>query len=135
MWLSLPRPRLQFSIRTLLVLMFVAAIGAGWYGWRMRVVQMQEHAFLRMASKGALVLHYQEGAYISFGRPGGGLCGTGLIHVYGPGTAPVTFGDQELPLLEHVAVRCFINFDHSAVTAAGMQQLKQKHPDWDISTN
>lgn len=135
MWLGLKRPRLQFSVRTLMTLMLLAALVAGWYGWRQRAGRLQEQTFLRMAGKGALILHYQERAYISFGSPGGGVCGTGLIHVYSPGSAPVTFSDQDLSLFDRVAVRCFIDFKNSPVTVAGIEQVKQKHPDWEVGTN
>lgn len=132
MWLSLKRPRFQFSIRSLLALMVAAAVGAGWYSWRLRAERMQEHAFLRIATKGGLVVHYQEGAFITFGSPAGGLCGTGLIHVYGSGAVPVTFSDQDLPLLDQIAVNCSINFVKSSVSAQGIQRVRERHPHWNV---
>src|SRR5262245_11202750 len=90
-WSGRVKGRFQYRLISLMAIMCVIALGAGWYGNRLRAAAAQERAMEQLAKKGACIALYQEGAYIQFGRPAGGLCGTGLIKVVGPQQSTVSF--------------------------------------------
>ena len=120
--------RFQFRLSALIAATFVAAMIACWYGYRLRAVAAENWAAEQLATKGACVIVYDEGAYIQFGAPPGGLCGTGLRRVIGPSAATVSFADQDMNLLDGLQRICSIDFQRTTVSAGAIDRFKQANP-------
>jgi hypothetical protein len=120
--------RFQFRLSALIAVTFVAAMIACWYGYRLRAVTIENWAAEQLATKGACVILYDEGAYIQFGAPPGGSCGTGLRRVIGPSVTTVSFADQDMNLLNGLQRICSIDFQRTAVSGSAIAQFKQANP-------
>jgi hypothetical protein len=120
--------RFQFRLRALIAAMFVVATIACWYGYRMRAVAVENQAVEQLAKRGACLMLYDEGAYIQFGAPPGGHCGTGLRRVVGPSATTVNFTDKDIRLLDGLQRICSIDFQRTTVSGEAIAQFKQANP-------
>ena len=124
----MPKRRIQFRLITLLAFACISAVLAGWYGNRVRAAAREDWAVTQLANKGACVALYDEGAYIGFGRPSGGLCGTGLRKVVGPSATAVTFSDADIDLLKDVQRIRSIDFTTTQASAACIAKFRAANP-------
>jgi hypothetical protein len=120
--------RFQFGLSTLIAATFVAAMIACWFGYRLRAVAIENWAVEQLATKGACVVLYDEGAYIHFGAPPRGLCGTGLRRVIGPSATTVSFADKDMNLLSGLQRICSVDFQRTTVSGRAIAQFKQANP-------
>jgi hypothetical protein len=125
--------RFQFRLATLFLVSFAIAMGAEWYGSRMRAAARESRAVELLARKGACVRIYDEGAYIEFGKPVGLWCGTGLQRVVGPSTAVVSFSDSDIHLLNDVRRIRSIDFQSSQVSGNEIEKFKLANQDCHVS--
>lgn len=116
--------RFQFRLATLFLVSFLVAIGAGWYGSRLRAAARESRAVDSLAQKGACVHVYEEGVYIQFGKPEGLWCGTGLKRVVGPFSMVVSFADNDMHLLNDVRRIRSIDFRWSQVSANEIEKFR-----------
>jgi len=126
--------RWQFRLSTLFVVITLLAVIGAAYGNHRRRIARQVRAFEQIAERGGTVLHYTEGAYISFDRKGvGGICGTGLIDVYSPTGTPRVFDDNDLVLLDDVIKIANVDLKHTKVTASGVAKFRESHANCNVS--
>ena len=126
--------RWQFRLSTLFVVITLLAIIGAAYGNHQRRIARQNRAFEQFAEHGGTVLHYTEGAYITFDPKGiGGICGTGLIDVYSPTATTRVFDDNDLVLFDDVIKIANVDLKHTKVTASGIAKFRESHPKCNVS--
>jgi hypothetical protein len=126
--------RWQFRLSTLFVVITLLAVIGAAYGNHKRRIARQIRAFEGIAERGGTVLHYTEGAYITFDPKGvGGICGTGLLNTYSPTTTTRVFDDNDLKLLEDIIKISSVDFKHTKVTPNGIARFRESHANCHVS--
>lgn len=123
------RPRcFRYPLTTLIALMFVVALAASAYGNRLRARQRQAEVFHQTSKKGGEILAYQGGTSIHFNRPGGFICGTGLMARIAPQGDPSSFADSDVGLFDDILKLRYVNFTGTKVSEGQMHSFRTAHP-------
>jgi hypothetical protein len=136
MFIPFPKRRLQFGLRTLFALMFVAALASVVYGWQLRDSILQDLALRQIAEKGGYVHYYGDGyhhgAYITF-YPGASQLPAG-VHVHGhnkvfvPKPGIPSFDDADFKLFERIPDLGGVEFANTKASITSMRQLQKQRP-------
>jgi hypothetical protein len=127
--------RWQFRLSTLFVVITLLAVIGAAYGNHQRRIARQNRAFEQIAERGGAVLHYTEGAYITFDPNGVGFaCGTGLIKTYSPAKMTRVFDDNDLKLLADVIKITTVDFKHTKVTPSAIAKFRESHANCNVSS-
>ncbi|MCI0361224.1 MAG: hypothetical protein L0211_22310 [Planctomycetaceae bacterium] len=121
--------QLQFSIRTLLVLMSVVAAIAAACGWWIHTSRAQRLAINAVASKGGFVWLDKDGSYvdIEFGVPLHEGCGQ-IILLAGPHGKQPTFADNDLTMMSHIWRLRRVSLANTRVSPQAIEQFRESHP-------
>src|SRR5690349_21098384 len=125
--------RFRFRLITLFAVMSILAIGAAAYGMYQRTILAEHKALTKIGNKGAFIYIYggdgKRAGWMFFPdpkKPEIGVCGTGLVAVYGPAGAPADFSDADLKLFDDVRTKLSIKFKGSRASPAAIEKFKQQ---------
>jgi hypothetical protein len=128
MFAWLRQRRWQFSMRFLLGLMLILAVGAALYGNHLRALERQERAFEQLSAKGFTIYLYSEGTYVRPGNPSQLICGTGLERVISASSSPKPFTDNDITVLDDIRNLCAVTVSGTNLTPEAIAHIKHKHP-------
>lgn len=126
--------RIQFSIRTLLGVMSLVAVGAAVCGWWIHTSRQQRQAIDVIASKGGFVWIDRAGSHIDieFGVPLHETCGQ-IQLLAGPRIRKPTFADDDLEALERIWRLRNVSFANTNVSSLAIEEFRESHPRMSIS--
>ena len=130
----MPRSRLQFGIRSLLVLLALVAVVAGGSSWWIRSSRRQEDAIDVIAAKGGYVgLDRADWSIdVEFGVPQHEGCGQIVLLSGGQGDS-LTFEDGDLAVLNDLWRLRRVSFAHTAISSQAFEKFCESHPGVEVS--
>ena len=127
MFAWLRQRRWQFSLRFLMGLMMVVAIGAALYGSHLRALQRQEVAFEVLAARGFDIIVYADGTYLSNAKSTGRYCGMG-VERFIKASAAEPFTDDDIGMLEDVRKLRVVTMSGTNLSPEAVVRFKLAHP-------
>ena len=119
----------QISLRNLLVMVLVVAIGAAWYGIRARSHRVQEHLIESIAAKGGYVWLDIAGPFIDIEFRPSLDRGCGQVRcLASPGGMPSAFGDDDLALVRQLDNLRSVDFTNTGVSQRAIADFRRHYP-------
>lgn len=127
--------RFRFSLRTLLVVVFLTMTAAAWYGWRLRAEELHQLALRDIEGQGGWIWYdtvagtyhvgFKENDDISCGQT---RCVATPVEQY-----LGYFDDTDLPVLTQLRGLRSVDFAGSTVTPAAIAEFRRAHPEYEVT--
>jgi hypothetical protein len=132
-----PKPRWQFRLRTVCLVVLFIALSTGWYGNRLHNDRVQKQLIDSIGKKGGYVWLDVVGPYIDIQftpSPIGRGCGQ-VRCLASPNGNTGTFSDNDLELIEKLDNLRSIDFTKTHVSGDSIVEFRRLHPDCRVTSS